>query len=432
VNSSDKPSWLDPDASGISRAKEEAMFIATILRFALGLIPAASIQDEPAKTVVDEPIANLRVGRMLDFVEGVTASGAYLKLVDSSSTPIGIDVKPVDPSLKAHLKLDGGAVVARVVPQSEAAKAGINVYDVVLRVEGQTVPDVGWLQKRLENPTLGKKTGDGDGALYVTTIDLVREAKPLKVELRRIPKPQVALTSQAFVDFANVDLTLTGQAEDGRSNEKPTYRLGVSLAEADEVLRSQLKLADGQGLVVTQVIADGPAAKAGVAKNDLILTFDQAPTKGVEDLTARVQKVGDKPTSMVLQRAGEKVTIDVRPKKDDPVHFDTVVKDSATNDLAEIVSDFIILSDKDGKRFAVTGKPARALVTTSPQIAETFQVTADKTKPSIEVEIRELRRAVDRLQEDLARLEKERVVEKLQSTVSKLEAAISKGEESKK
>ena len=50
--------------------------------------------------------------------------------------------------------------------------------------------------------------------------------------------------------------------------------LGVSTAEASEALASQLDLQPGVGLIVTYVVAESPAAKAGVQKNDLLVNFD--------------------------------------------------------------------------------------------------------------------------------------------------------------
>ena len=50
--------------------------------------------------------------------------------------------------------------------------------------------------------------------------------------------------------------------------------LGVSTTEASEALTSQLALQPGVGLVVTYVVSQSPAAKAGLQKNDLLVSFD--------------------------------------------------------------------------------------------------------------------------------------------------------------
>ena len=63
-------------------------------------------------------------------------------------------------------------------------------------------------------------------------------------------------------------------ADDGTIEGKEVAWLGVGTEEAPEALASQLKLKKGQGLVVTYVGPDSPAAKAGLQKNDVLLELD--------------------------------------------------------------------------------------------------------------------------------------------------------------
>jgi S1-C subfamily serine protease len=390
-----------------SRPKEEEMFVAIVSKVALATACAAALPDEPVKEVIGQAVEAMRYR---DALDNFAVTAGTFELVGASSTPIGIDVKPIDAPLKAHLKLDRGAVVARVVPDSDAAKAGIKVHDVVVRVEGKPVSDVAWLRTTLDDPKLGTKAGEDPNAPQVATLELVREAKPIRVQLRFAPKPRLNLTTKAYVDV--IGEKLDTKTVDFRG-EGQHYRLGIALAEADDVLRSQLKLADGQGLVVTQVAPESPAAKAGVAKNDVIVMFDRAPTKNVNELTARVQKLGEKPATLVLRRAGEEIKVAVQPKKEEPqkavVELKGDVRTEFKGELSEVVSDLIILTDKDGKNVTVTGKPAKQFVATSPHKAEIvdFFVTERPQQPAgISGEIKALRQAVDQLQATLARLEK--------------------------
>src|SRR2546423_2175277 len=66
--------------------------------------------------------------------------------------------------------------------------------------------------------------------------------------------------------------TVERDAEEGVAKE--VARLGVSTEEASETVGAQLGLSPGAGLVVTYVAAEGPAAKAGVQKNDVLIQFD--------------------------------------------------------------------------------------------------------------------------------------------------------------
>jgi hypothetical protein len=50
--------------------------------------------------------------------------------------------------------------------------------------------------------------------------------------------------------------------------------LGLGVEEASEALAAQLDLKDGEGLVVTYVASESPAAKAGFQKNDVLTRLD--------------------------------------------------------------------------------------------------------------------------------------------------------------
>jgi serine protease Do len=53
--------------------------------------------------------------------------------------------------------------------------------------------------------------------------------------------------------------------------------LGVRVAAVDDVLARRLGLSEAQGAVVSYVAPDGPAAKAGLQRGDVILTFEGKP-----------------------------------------------------------------------------------------------------------------------------------------------------------
>lgn len=82
--------------------------------------------------------------------------------------------------------------------------------------------------------------------------------------------------------------------------------LGLTLQSAPDVLRAQLDLPEGVGLVVTDVADDSPAAKAGLKKNDILLAADGAELKTVEDLQAALDKTKNDLLSLSILRKGEK------------------------------------------------------------------------------------------------------------------------------
>lgn len=86
--------------------------------------------------------------------------------------------------------------------------------------------------------------------------------------------------------------------------------LGISPAELTDDLRDQLGIENG--VVVEDVVEDGPAANAGLKKNDVILSIDGEEVAGLADLRSAIagKKPGDEVEVQVL-RKGKKRTITV-------------------------------------------------------------------------------------------------------------------------
>ena len=60
---------------------------------------------------------------------------------------LGILATPVEPPLKVHLRLERGVLVEQIVPESPAAKAGIEVHDILLKFGDVELADVDGLQE---------------------------------------------------------------------------------------------------------------------------------------------------------------------------------------------------------------------------------------------------------------------------------------------
>jgi S1-C subfamily serine protease len=92
--------------------------------------------------------------------------------------------------------------------------------------------------------------------------------------------------------------------------------IGISVGPADGVLRSQLRLPEGTGVVVTQVVPGGPAAEAGVEPHDVLLSVDGKPIAGGEDLDKVLQSAKPDGAALTLKllRAGQTLEKHVKPR----------------------------------------------------------------------------------------------------------------------
>jgi serine protease Do len=89
--------------------------------------------------------------------------------------------------------------------------------------------------------------------------------------------------------------------------------LGANLEPISEALRAQLDVPAGQGLLVSNVRADGPSAVAGLKANDVLLTLGEKPLAAPEDLNKQLKAAGEAPVPLKLLRAGKPVTIQIQP-----------------------------------------------------------------------------------------------------------------------
>ena len=254
--------------------------------------PLVADEPQPPETKPQEPSApgEPQAYTVLgDFVSAPQEVVLWSNLVTCSNSLIGIEAIGVDDVLRSHLGLaEGqGVVVTSVADESVASKASIQKNDVLVTVGEQPITGVEGLQNLLQAAV--------DKA---TTLGMVRSGQ----------KQSVVVTPQSPV------LGLAIALSDGLASA-PKFWLGVGLASADDTLRSQLGIAAGDGLVVTGVEGESPAAKAGVMANDLLLKLDGKALTTIEGLTAQLQEIGVRSAKLELLRRGKPATLTVTPEQ---------------------------------------------------------------------------------------------------------------------
>lgn len=188
---------------------------------------------------------------------------------------LGVSIQPMTAELaKAfHLEQDRGALVAQVIPDSPAAKAGLKMGDVIVEFDGHTISKAGDLPRLVADTAVGG----------TATLEVFRDGKPLKVtaQIAALPEPQqVAEASPA----------------DGKS-------LGLTVRPLTSALAKRLEVPDKTGLVVTEVADGSPAAEAGVRPGDVIVEANGKQLRSVAELRQAVanQKAGE-PTLLRIHR----------------------------------------------------------------------------------------------------------------------------------
>ena len=114
-----------------------------------------------------------------------------------------------------------------------------------------------------------------------------------------------ALGSAAWADFGGRAAGRISSGEKGRA-PAPTW-LGVAITEATAEISARLPIEPGTGLVVGDVIADSPAAIAGLQRGDVLARLNEQTLVTVKQLQTLVmhRKPGDQ-VEITFFRKGEK------------------------------------------------------------------------------------------------------------------------------
>jgi len=204
-----------------------------------------------------------------------------------------------DAALRAQLGLEAnsGLIVTAVPDESLGAKAGLKVHDVLVQAGDQKLGDA---------QSLAQWLGAVEGKSV--KLKLLRAGKPLEMQVT----PKQPEAGKVRLGVAVKDLLLA-------SSE--SYRIGVQLAEADDTLRAQLRLAAGEGLVVTEVVKDSAAAAAGIQPNDVLTVLDGKRLTTVEAINAQIQEIKERLVDLRLLRRGEERVLPVTPRKTQEAAF---------------------------------------------------------------------------------------------------------------
>jgi C-terminal processing protease CtpA/Prc len=273
----------------------------------LALLSAAVLGDEPQKenaaaqekAVDDLAAARLRLTQQIDQSawQNLATFEVDLDQLLVSGNGLGIEVAAPEATLRAQLGLEeeAGLVVTSAPDESQGAKAGLKVHDVIVELGGQKVGKAEKLSELLDGAN-GKQV----------KLRVLRSGKV--VEVQATPKkPELARLWWSNLDRVHADTDLAAQEDQ--------YRIGVHLSEADDTLRSQLRLATGEGLVVTEVVADSAASQAGIQPHDVLIMLDGKRLMTVDAINAQIKETKERKVELRLLRSGKEVVLEIAPRK---------------------------------------------------------------------------------------------------------------------
>ena len=171
-----------------------------------------------------------------------------------------------------------GALVAKVLPDSPASRAGFKVGDIVVKFNGREVSSSSALPPMVGSTPVGK-TAD---------VEVVREGKTRHITVKIDELPE-----ESELELAQ-----------GEPGEVIIKHLNISVSDLTKDERKQIDL-DSGGVYVEKV-EEGPAAESGIRKGDVLVKVNNEDVESARQLG---ELAGDLPVGksfpiLVLRRSG--------------------------------------------------------------------------------------------------------------------------------
>ncbi|MBT9493757.1 MAG: Do family serine endopeptidase [Paucibacter sp.] len=195
---------------------------------------------------------------------------------------LGVNVQDLNQSLADSFGMarPDGALIAQVMPNSAAAKAGLKPGDVVTDVDGEPVVRSGALSSLIGLSAPGDK--------IKLKIWRDRSTHSLDVEL----------------GGAEADAKLASSAKEPSAQQG---RLGLALRPLNK--DENRALGGAPGMLIED--AAGPAARAGINAGDVLLAINGRPVQSAEQVREVVAKAGNL-VALLIQRGDSKIFVPVK------------------------------------------------------------------------------------------------------------------------
>jgi len=296
------------------------MAIAALLAAYLPLRLRAQQAPEPPappassdENVLVQPIPDMaNMPEMIDL-------DAQLAQVGMGSGWLGVGIDEVNEDKAKELKLPTvrGVLLTEVEDNSPAAKAGLKTGDVITEYDGERVEGTAAFRRMIRETPPGRTVQLSywrDAHSQSASVQLESRQHEMQVNIQNMMPRQFVYRFQGLPDMPNMPDMPDMPMMMGR-----TPRLGIEAMDLSQQLGEYFGAPDGQGVLVSAVLPDTPAAKAGLKAGDVITKLDGDAVHNVGELRGKLEeKHEEKSVTLTLLRKGAEMTLTVEPQQPTP------------------------------------------------------------------------------------------------------------------
>ncbi len=201
---------------------------------------------------------------------------------------LGVQIQNVTRELAESFNMDRpyGALIAKVIPDSPAEQAGLQIGDVIIEFDGHEVDTSGELPPLVGITPIGEK---------------------VKVKIIRAGNKQ---SVKVIVDLLPTEVALAS----AKKPKKELNRLAIVVTDLTAEQRKRLELSK-QGVLV-QSVKQGPAQHVGIQQGDIILRIQNNVVRDVADFDNIVKELpAGQSVAVLIQRRGSPIFLALKIDK---------------------------------------------------------------------------------------------------------------------
>jgi predicted metalloprotease with PDZ domain len=238
---------------------------------------------------------------------------------------LGVDLRDVPADQIAALKLKDahGAEIVLVDHDAPAGKAGLREHDIVLQLNGLAIDGGDQIRKMLHECPPGKTitlliSRDGQQMTITTQMTTQKEVERQAWEQHlTVPGSLDVPSDSATSDFSTGPASSSSSVRAGNSFigtmlMNPSYT-GAILEKMSNQLADFFGVSSGAGLLVRSVVANSPAAVAGMRAGDVVIEADAKPVATTGDWAKAIKNSHGHPLTITVLRDKKQQTLTLTP-----------------------------------------------------------------------------------------------------------------------